>query len=91
MTHESGHNLGLYHVFDSGCSGEGDYVADTPLGNTNYGCPVGVDSCPATGGDAINNFMDYTDDCCMNFFTPQQGLIMQAEIQSSKPGWVTSS
>jgi len=92
MTHEAGHNLGLYHVFSSGCSGEGDQIADTPLGNTNYGCPVGQDSCPSgPGKDAINNFMDYTDDCCMNWFTPQQGLIMQAEIQSSKPGWVTSS
>lgn len=92
MTHEAGHNLGLYHVFSSGCSGQGDQIADTPLGNTNYGCPVGTDSCPdGPGKDAINNFMDYTDDCCMNWFTIQQGLIMQAEIQSTKPQWVTSS
>lgn len=92
MTHETGHNLGLNHVFAQGCSGLGDSVADTPLGTTNYGCPVGQNSCPSgAGGDAINNFMDYTNDCCMNFFTPQQGAVMQAEIQQRKSGWVTST
>lgn len=89
MTHELGHNLGLYHVFDSGCAGNGDLIPDTPNGNTNYNCPVGRDSCTSSvGKDAINNFMDYTDDCCMNVFSPRQGLAMQAEIQQSKPAWV---
>lgn len=89
MTHELGHNLGLYHVFDSGCAGDGDLIPDTPNGNTNYQCPVGTDSCTSNPGkDAINNFMDYTDDCCMNIFSPRQGLAMQAEIQQSKPAWV---
>lgn len=89
MTHELGHNLGLYHVFDSGCTGNGDLIPDTPNGNTNYQCPVGRNSCTSSPGkDAINNFMDYTDDCCMNIFSPRQGLAMQAEIQQSKPSWV---
>lgn len=89
MTHEIGHNLGLYHVFKSGCSGDGDFVPDTPYGNTNSFCPVGTDSCPSNPGkDAINNFMDYTDHCCMNVFSPRQGLVIQAEIQQSKPSWV---
>jgi hypothetical protein len=89
MTHEIGHNLGLYHVFDSGCSGNGDLIPDTPNGNTNYQCPVGVDSCTSTPGkDAINNFMDYTEDCCMTVFSPRQGLAMQAELTQSKPSWV---
>ena len=88
MTHEVGHNMGLYHVFDQGCSGEGDYVSDTPKGNTNYGCPLNTNACSSPGLDAINNFMDYTDDCCMNVFSPRQGLVMQAEITQSKPQWL---
>jgi len=91
MVHETGHNFSLDHVFNQGCSGLGDGVADTPNGNTNYGCPVGQDSCPSSPGkDAINNFMDYTNDCCMNYFSPQQALAMQANIQSRKPSWVTT-
>jgi len=88
MTHEVGHNLGLYHVFDQGCSGEGDYVSDTPKGTTSSGCPVSKDSCSSPGLDAINNFMDYSVDCCMTVFSPRQGLVMQAEITQSKPQWV---
>ena len=88
MTHEIGHNLGLYHVFDQACDGEGDYISDTPKGRTNYGCPLNSDTCTSPGMDAINNFMDYTNDCCMTVFSPRQRLAMQAEITQSKPTWI---
>lgn len=74
MTHEVGHWLGLRHIWgDGGCNVD-DFCADTPnAGQPNFGCPAGTDSCPSSPGlDMIENYMDYTDDACMNIFTQNQ-------------------
>jgi hypothetical protein len=81
MTHEVGHFLGLRHIWgdNSVCPTTNtdtnkDFVEDTPAANgPNSGCVAGTDTCPTNpGNDMIQNYMDYTDDTCMNIFTTGQ-------------------
>lgn len=76
-THEVGHWLNLRHIWGDGPCGADDFVGDTPESDApNYGCPFGHSSCGST--DMVQNYMDYTDDGCMNVFTFGQKTRMQA-------------
>jgi PKD repeat protein len=83
LTHEMGHWLGLRHIWGDGssCSAT-DYCNDTPPAKqANYGCPTGLNSCTGDNyNDMIENFMDYTDDACMNLFTLDQVTRMRTVL-----------
>jgi hypothetical protein len=79
LTHEVGHYFGLRHIWgdDANCNTTTDYVADTPKQNDDTnGCPSHPqNSCSNT--KMFQNFMDYTNDVCMNLFTAGQAARME--------------
>ena len=86
-THEVGHWLNLYHIWGDGPCSQDDLVADTPASDAaNFGCPLSHSSCSSL--DMVQNYMDYTDDSCMNVFTQGQKNRMRALFN---PGGVRAS
>ncbi|MBC7569624.1 MAG: PKD domain-containing protein [Spirosoma sp.] len=81
MTHETGHWLGLRHIWgDANCGN--DFVDDTPAqASESRGCQIGRISCG--GVNMVQNYMDYSDDGCFNIFTLGQKARMRAVMDLS--------
>ena len=87
-THEIGHWLNLDHIWGGWGNCGNDQVNDTPKQEKeNYSCPafpLNPNSCNTTNsnGDMFMNYMDYTNDACMNLFTNGQKTRMLAAINN---------
>ncbi|MBF9253034.1 T9SS type A sorting domain-containing protein [Pontibacter sp. 172403-2] len=97
-THEIGHWLGLRHIWGNGSSCiDSDGINDTPNQlEENNGCPGETHaSCGNEPyGDMFQNYMDYTDDACMNLFTKGQAAYMRgvlSSVRSSIPNSIACS
>lgn len=93
-THEVGHWFGLSHIwgdYNSSDCALTDYCNDTPpCGNsfessypTCNTIPSGPNTVICTPSRMIQNYMDYSDDGCMNLFTQDQKSRMRTTIEFS--------
>lgn len=91
-THEVGHYLGLFHVFQAinqcpaadppGCYQTGDLVCDTAVDQIyHYDCPAAAESCGSP--DPIHNYMEYSS--CRTEFTPEQGRRIRCTLANYRP------
>ncbi|TND07594.1 MAG: hypothetical protein FD123_3146 [Bacteroidetes bacterium] len=89
-SHEVGHWMGLFHIWgdDSDCTTGSDSIADTPNASSQSqsDCQLSLNSCsnedPWWGvidpPDNVQNYMDYSNDSCMNMFTLGQKARMHS-------------
>ena len=85
--HEAGHWLGLHHIWGDDFCGD-DGVDDTPVqGGFTTGCPATFRSSCSNGsaGDMFMNYMDFTNDACMNLFTHGQKERMRLMFKKGGP------
>lgn len=90
-THELGHYLGLLHIATkrNSCTGD-DGISDTPRQfEQNFGCPSHPKISCGNTGEMFMNYMDYTDDSCMNAFSVEQGNYMRAVLENLRKGLIS--
>ena len=87
VVHEVGHWVNLYHIWGEDYCGD-DKVDDTPK-QASYtpGCPTSSRVTCGNGptGDMYMNFMDFTNDVCMNMFTVGQRKRARAVFEAGGP------
>jgi hypothetical protein len=87
MTHEVGHFLGLRHIWGDDSDATvcaTDYCNDTPPAHEdNYSCLTPIASCTSGLFEMVENYMDYSNDTCMNIFTQNQKDRMTAVMNNS--------
>jgi hypothetical protein len=88
VTHEVGHFFGLRHVWGdvNSCNPaiSTDYVSDTPIQDKDFNgtCPSSAQSdCNVSA--MFSNYMNYTDDACMNIFSKGQVSRMDIALNNS--------
>jgi hypothetical protein len=82
LTHEMGHFFGLLHTFDALNCTDSDFCPDTPpTDSPNFRCNLTRQSCGTL--TMIQNYMDFTDDFCMNLFTRDQIRRMRTVLDVS--------
>lgn len=87
LTHEMGHFFGLRHIWGDGsdCTAT-DFVSDTPAQSASTsGCPSHprLDCGSPQQPRMFQNYLDYTNDACMNLFTQGQVSRMSIVLQNS--------
>jgi hypothetical protein len=87
-THEVGHFFGLRHIWgdDSGACTGTDYVSDTPNQadkTENYPSCTHPKADACSSAIMFQNYMDYTNDACMNLFTKGQTDRMEIVLNNS--------
>lgn len=92
-THEVGHWLGLRHIWgDEDCGT--DLIFDTPVHKeANFGCFTYPKFNTCADGDTVRgemfmNYMDYSDDYCMNMFSRGQKAVMDFVLEGPENGLI---
>ena len=85
LTHEAGHFFGLRHITGDVACGN-DFCNDTPTQDAlTGGCPAPgtLNNCTPSGPKMFENYMDYSNDACLNTFTANQALRCQTVMDNS--------